>query len=78
MADSHAMDATEAHSRPADAATGTDAGGGALGEALPAAEFLLDARAIMSAVETVIAGKREAVEIATTVLLAEGHLLVED
>ena len=32
----------------------------------------------MAAVETVIDGKREAVEIATTVLLAEGHLLVED
>jgi MoxR-like ATPase len=45
---------------------------------LPVAEFLLDARAVMSAVETVIDGKREAVEIATTVLLAEGHLLVED
>ncbi len=46
--------------------------------ALPTAEFLLDSRAVMAAVETVIDGKREAVELALTVLLAEGHLLVED
>jgi MoxR-like ATPase len=46
--------------------------------ALPIAEFLLDSRAVMAAVETVIDGKREAVEIALTVLLSEGHLLVED
>lgn len=32
----------------------------------------------MDAVETVIDGKREAVETALTVLLAEGHLLLED
>ena len=47
-------------------------------DALAPAEFLMDARAVMAAIETVIDGKREAVEIATTVLLAEGHLLVED
>lgn len=35
-------------------------------------------RAIMSNVETVIDGKHEAVQIALTVLLAEGHLLIED
>jgi MoxR-like ATPase len=46
--------------------------------ALPTPEFLLDSRAIVSAIETVIDGKREAVELALTVLLAEGHLLVED
>jgi len=46
--------------------------------ALPTPEFLLDARAVMAAVETVIDGKRDVVELATTVLLAEGHLLVED
>ena len=45
---------------------------------LSAPEFLLDARAVMAAVETVIDGKRDVIEIATTVLLAEGHLLVED
>src|SRR5690349_23845601 len=56
--------------------TGEDAASSA--ESLPIAEFLLDSRAVMAAVETVIDGKREAVEIATTVLLAEGHLLLED
>ena len=35
-------------------------------------------RAIMRNVETVIDGKHEAVQIALTVLLAEGHLLIED
>ena len=35
-------------------------------------------RAIMHNVETVIDGKHEAVQIALTVLLAEGHLLIED
>jgi MoxR-like ATPase len=45
---------------------------------LSAPEFLLDARAVMAAVETVIDGKRDVIELATTVLLAEGHLLVED
>ena len=45
---------------------------------LSAAEFLLDARAVMAAIETVIDGKRAVIELATTVLLAEGHLLVED
>ncbi|WP_166865841.1 MULTISPECIES: MoxR family ATPase [unclassified Salinibacterium] len=45
---------------------------------LSSPEFLLDARAVIAAVETVIAGKRDVVELAATVLLAEGHLLVED
>ncbi len=45
---------------------------------MPSEEFLAAARGILSAVETVIDGKREAVEIALTVLLAEGHLLIED
>jgi MoxR-like ATPase len=45
---------------------------------VPPDDFLPDARAVMAAIETVIDGKREAVEIAVTVLLAEGHLLVED
>jgi MoxR-like ATPase len=47
-------------------------------EPLPINEFLLDSRAVMAAIETVIDGKREVVELAVTVLLAEGHLLVED
>jgi MoxR-like ATPase len=63
------MDATEASDRTA---TEPEV------ESLPAAEFLMDARAVMAAIETVIDGKREAIELATTVLLAEGHLLVED
>ena len=34
--------------------------------------------AIVSSIETVVEGKRDVVELAVTVLLAEGHLLVED
>jgi MoxR-like ATPase len=45
---------------------------------LSTAEFLLDARAVIAASETVIDGKREVIETAVTVLLAEGHLLMED
>lgn len=65
-----------AYRSDADAQEGTDAAVDA--DALSIAEFQLDSRAVMAAVETVIDGKREAVEIATTVLLAEGHLLLED
>ena len=36
------------------------------------------AASIVRNVETVIAGKREAITAALTVLLAEGHLLIED
>nr|WP_234401793.1 MoxR family ATPase [Thermobifida halotolerans] len=39
---------------------------------------LAPAHRIRSAIETVIAGKPEVVRIALTVLLAEGHLLIED
>jgi MoxR-like ATPase len=46
--------------------------------AMPDDEFLAASGEILRAVETVIDGKREAVEIALTVLLAEGHLLIED
>ena len=42
-------------------------------------EYLTQAsQAITSAIETVIEGKPEVVRLAVTVLLAEGHLLVED
>jgi MoxR-like ATPase len=41
-------------------------------------EFYANARAILRSIETVIDGKRDAVEMALTVLLAEGHLLIED
>ncbi len=61
---------------PREAGIDADVAGSA--EPLTISEFLLDSRAVMAAIETVIDGKREAVEIATTVLLAEGHLLVED
>jgi MoxR-like ATPase len=46
--------------------------------AMSAGEFLLDARAVIAAIETVIDGKRHVIETAVTVLLAEGHLLMED
>jgi MoxR-like ATPase len=46
--------------------------------ALPLAEFTRLSEAIISTVETVIDGKRPAVELALTVMLAEGHLLIED
>ena len=46
--------------------------------ALSPAEFLLDARAVIAAIETVIDGKRPVIETAVTVLLSEGHLLMED
>ncbi len=41
-------------------------------------EFYSKSRAILRSIETVIDGKRAAVEMALTVLLAEGHLLIED
>ncbi len=46
--------------------------------ALPPDEFYARARAVLRGIETVIDGKRDAVEMAFTVLLAEGHLLIED
>lgn len=45
---------------------------------MPHDEFYAKSRAILRAIETVIDGKRTAVEMALTVLLAEGHLLIED
>lgn len=50
----------------------------ATAEAMPIPEFYRLSRSIIDTVETVIDGKREAVELALTVLLAEGHLLIED
>ena len=41
-------------------------------------DFFAKTRAILASIETVIDGKRSAVEMALTVLLAEGHLLIED
>ncbi len=45
---------------------------------LTPAEFAAKSGQILRAIETVIDGKRAAVEMALTVLLAEGHLLIED
>ncbi len=41
-------------------------------------EFYARTREILRMIETVIDGKRTAIEMALTVLLAEGHLLIED
>ncbi|MGX5696194.1 AAA family ATPase [Agromyces soli] len=59
----------------------TGAGAATVGEAIPAMDLdTVGARAaaIVANVETVISGKRDAVSAALTVLLAEGHLLIED
>ncbi len=47
-------------------------------DGMPVDEFYAKTRAILRSIETVIDGKRAAVEMALTVLLAEGHLLIED
>ena len=46
--------------------------------AMPAAQFEATSQQIVAAIETVIDGKRDAVTTALTVVLAEGHLLIED
>jgi len=45
---------------------------------LPSAEFLAASGAIMANIEQVIEGKSATVRLALAVLLAEGHLLIED
>lgn len=45
---------------------------------LPMDDFYKSSAAIVGAIETVIDGKRNAILMALTVLLAEGHLLIED
>jgi MoxR-like ATPase len=47
-------------------------------DAMSAEKFYSSSRRIIDTIETVIDGKRDAVEMAITVLLAEGHLLIED
>src|SRR6185312_2048733 len=49
-----------------------------MNNALAASDFHQLSDEIISAIETVIDGKRDAVELALTTLLAEGHLLIED
>ena len=48
------------------------------GGPLPAAEFRAATEAIMANIEQVIEGKSATVRLALAVLLAEGHLLIED
>jgi MoxR-like ATPase len=45
---------------------------------MPLADFAAVSRQIVDTIETVIDGKREVATTALTVLLAEGHLLIED
>ncbi|HEY1532253.1 MAG TPA: AAA family ATPase, partial [Galbitalea sp.] len=45
---------------------------------MPIDDFVKTSAEIISTIETVIDGKREAIETALTVLLAEGHILIED
>lgn len=45
---------------------------------MPHDEFYAKSRAVLRAIETVIDGKHEAIGMALTVLLAGGHLLIED
>ncbi|GAB3036230.1 MoxR family ATPase [Parafrigoribacterium mesophilum] len=45
---------------------------------MPLADFAAVSRRIVDTIETVIDGKREVATTALTVLLAEGHLLIED
>jgi MoxR-like ATPase len=47
-------------------------------DTMTGADFFRSSRRILESIETVIDGKRDAVEMALTVLLAEGHLLIED
>lgn len=47
-------------------------------EPMPHDEFYQVSRDVLRSIETVIDGKHEAVQLALTVLLAEGHLLIED
>ncbi|MFJ3957624.1 AAA family ATPase [Arthrobacter sp. NPDC090010] len=62
--------------------TGTGANGAAPATGqespLPLEDFAVTARAILAAVNSVIDGKEETAGIALTVLLAQGHLLLED
>src|SRR3954453_6645160 len=45
---------------------------------MPLDGFLRTTAAVRTAVETVVEGKPEVVDLAVTVLVAEGHLLVEE
>src|SRR3954469_12557345 len=49
-----------------------------MGAAMTAEEFASSARSIVANIEKVIEGKTATVRLALAVLLAEGHLLIED
>ncbi len=51
---------------------------GELGAPLPEPEFMAAANAIVANIEQVIEGKNATVRLALAVMLAEGHLLIED
>jgi MoxR-like ATPase len=55
-----------------------DSGTARPGTGMPLADFAAVSRQIVDTIETVIDGKREVATTALTVLLAEGHLLIED
>ena len=63
---------------PAEAEPGHAEVSSPVADPMPVDQFLRLSGDIMSAIETVIDGKSEAVQIALTVLLSEGHLLIED
>jgi len=63
---------------PAEAEPGHSEVSSPVAETMPLDQFLRLSGDIMSTIETVIDGKSEAVRIALTVLLSEGHLLIED
>src|SRR5918994_2989423 len=58
--------------------TTTQRSGTDLGEPMPADEFRETTNAIVANIEQVIEGKTATVQLALAVLLAEGHLLIED
>jgi len=58
--------------------TTTQRGASELGEPLPADEFRSTTESIVANIEQVIEGKTATVRLALAVLLAEGHLLIED
>ena len=58
--------------------TTTQRGASELGEPLPADEFRSTTDSIVANIEQVIEGKTATVRLALSVMLAEGHLLIED
>ena len=63
---------------PAEHMTSNNLSGSSTESAMRLDDFYRNSTEIIRSIETVIDGKREAVQTALTVLLAEGHLLIED